>query len=643
METRPALFSSSLVCALNLDSYSLMRERGIECVGGWDYLTRQDMIDVVENATRLSKQWREPFRRTLNPSSVDIFETGRVETLDLFREGLYASRVVHQILAEERPEIISLPETGNHPAIAQSSHSIFEGVAHYLLPQHRIQIDSIPPPPIQNLGRQNTKQKILPFVPSAVLREYRTLRKNFEERGRVRRGIRLLSLQDLEAIAFDSSKQPRIIVVGAYQDFLMLIDLADKLEREKGYRTLRIHMPNGAYDFAEILRTETTYKDMVHVLPLVANGLEYLSFEGLPEFQSAYRRHQPFMDEPSFQELKRASANLCPEIFANPYLDYQFDYYVSEFWPRVAASVDTTRDLLARVKPDLVIGTNGSANDRAFLMTAQAEGIRTLLLISGYPGDLEGLTYPTDYIAAQGENLKRRLLRLDKPEKQIATTGHIKFDRSITANKVNQMQSASMRHRLALDGRKVILFLTTDIGYAHFPGMNLSLHYRTLNIIFETARKMPDVYFLFKPHPRFDQISIYRRLIRKHEATNVRIVENVNIDELVPLADFAVLVNGATTAMFHVLLQKKPVVFIMTTGGAFPEFEVSFLECGGTLNVTDVREVEPMLARMLQDKQAQDFWVQRGHMLFQDCMYHPDGAASLRVVEFAQKIVENNG
>jgi len=108
----------------------------------------------------------------------------------------------------------------------------------------------------------------------------------------------------------------------------------------------------------------------------------------------------------------------------------------------------------------------------------------------------------------------------------------------------------------------------------------------------------PDITFVIKPHPSYDHYEFYRNLTRRGPE-NMVFLESAILDEVLAVAEVAVLVNYCTTAAFEAMLEGIPVVFLRNAVLPLISREDSLKE-HGSAPVSSVEELGSMLDRLLQ-------------------------------------------
>jgi hypothetical protein len=138
-----------------------------------------------------------------------------------------------------------------------------------------------------------------------------------------------------------------------------------------------------------------------------------------------------------------------------------------------------------------------------------------------------------------------------------------------------------MRHRLGLDGKKVVVFLGSweADGYAPRGGVcercfftGLPTTFDTLMALCRLVKKLPGVALVFKPHPLDKQSYVVARL------EGAQVVTDVNVHALMDAAD--VVAAQYTTLQFEAVFYDKPVLLLARSAwwGRNAAYEVEFPE-----------------------------------------------------------------
>jgi len=184
-------------------------------------------------------------------------------------------------------------------------------------------------------------------------------------------------------------------------------------------------------------------------------------------------------------------------------------------------------------------------------------------------------------------------------------------------------------------GKPLIVFATAQINTGlvaavAYPGK----HREAIRDIISLVASRPDLQFLIKPHPGFDYLELYRRLLN-NQLPNLGLVEGgaFTLSEVFDAADICVMVNYCTTAAFEAMLQKVPVIYF--ENAVYPTDD-----CQDTLppdafrRVHTVAELGDQIDSLLADPQEKAHALTDADNLIKTLLNIAEGPASSRLYDF---------
>lgn len=299
-----------------------------------------------------------------------------------------------------------------------------------------------------------------------------------------------------------------------------------------------------------------------------------------------------------------------PEIFSNPYLEFQFLRILDEI--QVAAHIGAAfGSVLDVLRPSLLIlGHEAFTQERMLVRQAQERGIPTVSLFHGGLGHSvgrRGIVGTADHVLVWGESDARLLECYGVDTARIHTVGSLQYAKKFSqighVNTVEQVSGCRdvAKRRLGLPtGKPVVAFLTASVcsGFASIIA-NPPGHRKAWMELVQMLENRPDITFVIKPHPGFDHYEFYRHLNRR-APKNMVLLESASLDEVLATAEVAVLVNYCTTAALEAILAGIPVVFLRKEILPLNSREDSLKEHGAA-PVSSVEELESMLDRLLHN------------------------------------------
>lgn len=347
----------------------------------------------------------------------------------------------------------------------------------------------------------------------------------------------------------------------------------------------------------------------------------------------------------TFDDARRRYTGAFPELFANPFLRFQFD----AIWAEIIKADrlgEAFRSLIQMVRPSLVVfGYDDFAAERMFKRVARSEGTPTAALIHGGLGAALGARFSgadLDHMLVWGEKDARNVIRYGLAPEKVQTVGSVRyFDLYQSApRKARETRSAALveaRRQLGMQGDKpIVALLTATILEPSAPIAHPAKHRETWRQIIRLASRRPDLSFVIKPHPGWDHYEFYRVLCQGGPP-NLVYLHDAGIEGVLAASDIAVLVNCCTTAALEAMLFGVPVVFLRTA--IYPiEAAEDPLQDGGAISVNDVVGLETVLDRLVRDDEYRRAALADAELFLASCMGGGDGTAYERMWRECERI-----
>jgi hypothetical protein len=564
------------VVTRDLAAAALLEQEKVPFLEEWDFLGPDDLDRNWHAAYDLAARWWDEGLVPTEYHGFPLAETARQEWAWVFEMCLNAHAVYERILdAVPAREVrgyflprVPICQAGPHP-YEQAASSLVHAVLRWCAAQRGLPVRRLPlPGPLASaLGPQNHEPSPPPApAPRTPAPLARLLA---EAPGRV--------YWETPPEASAAAGDRRDVLVMQWLAAREVAELERGFDDRAGWRMIRVALEGGD------------------------------PFASLPWHTAAMERH-----------LRRARAaqraqrfvykGPHPEVFANPFLQFQFDRIWMELG-RAARLGESFLALLDEVRPSLVLfGYDGFVIERALARLARGRGVPTAALIHGGLFSRRGYRVAagdTDHLLVWGPEDARWLARCGVQEVRAHPVGSLRYDdvyrSGARCGVVQGMDREPARRRLGLPlGQPVVLLPSCAIiSMAGTPLVPPAPHRRTWRDIMALAARRPDLTFAVKPHPGWDHYELFRRLCRDAPA-NFRFLYDAHLTAALAAANAAVLVNVPTTAGLEAMLHGVPLVIVRDALYPTPQFEDP-LHGGGALVAGNTRELETVLDRLCGD------------------------------------------
>lgn len=285
--------------------------------------------------------------------------------------------------------------------------------------------------------------------------------------------------------------------------------------------------------------------------------------------------------------------------------------------------------------PALVIVNNDAGGrQQAIIHAARRQGIPSAQMIHSGFNDLHFRRCSTDQIWVWGDAHRRQLTELGTPRQRILITGNPNYDYLVEIKKAAPRIRAEVRMQLGLDESELVLLMATARPPHLLTFVDMEQHVIDLSLLFQALDGHSGIRLVVKPHPRYDDMAIYRLLTERYPW--VTIVNQIMLDRLLPASDAVIMANSASTAAIEALLLDRPVIWIRPSTRYPPLF--SFFE-EGVLTIGRRSEIGPILAKFVDSPEYRESVAQKGRQWLPTLVAYRDGSATDAVVNAIDRLV----
>lgn len=583
-QTYPQILDRCRLVALSLEAAGALEDLDRPFVAAWDYLESQEYLSVIEEADALLASWTEPFSSLCVYKGADI-PAWHVEIVRfVFRDGVYLATALPRLFADLSAESVAIPGLITRPAMYYLESDAAAALGAYVALHCGLKADILPPEEAWPGAEMH--------LPGA-------------DPGRVDRALR----------AIEERRGHRQVIVINGHGLKGLVFLARSLH-QAGYLAVVLALGNLPQAEREALTELATIIDV---------GLPYDT--PIPD---RYRRHFDAARH-AFMARQENYDGVRGELFGNPLLSYQFEYYFRAFWPAAAWLLDGMEEVLARLSPDCLITSDLLDPEvRLCLHAAHRLSIPTIVgLHAGWPRP--DCSAPADSIMLLSGETHRAYVAARWP-------GRLRVVGPLAAPvqcAFNTQEGARARLNIP-PNRRILLVMSGHVSVTAFPHCSPHEHIATL----ATLLRFPDdldqwIHIVIKKKPLIDESWIYdRALTMIHDNDHVTLVEDIPLDILVELCDVAVMVSATTTSFLDPILRGKPLLWIQTT----PMHEINLLPLPrlGVEKIESDDQIWPTLTRLFRDPAYREEVVARQRAFWRKDM--PTDGIARGIVEVVHEV-----
>jgi CDP-glycerol glycerophosphotransferase (TagB/SpsB family) len=276
------------------------------------------------------------------------------------------------------------------------------------------------------------------------------------------------------------------------------------------------------------------------------------------------------------------------------------------------------------------------AKERAIIHAAKALRIPTVYLQHGatdYYKEFRNLF--TDYAALWGEYDKDKLLNFGNPEKKLVVTGSQKYDNLYSRGRREKVRP--LIKRLGIGKLQKVITIATQARDNYMLYVPRNDYMIILQKFLWELKDYPDICIVLKLHPFAHSVERYKELASRLKARNFRMVQNVNMLDLLELTD--ILVTVTSTVAFEAILLKKPVIRVDFFKDS--DFYLDYVAKGAMLMLERQEEIAPTVRSILDDDSLKRRLNRNAEKILDYYLYKRDGQVSQRTVDLINSVKIN--
>ena len=331
-------------------------------------LTAQALNQNKNVAWELSQSWTESLTSKIVYAGLDLNHIAKNQMYLPFVTALNATTIWQTLIAKCQPTEITTFGSQQRPVhwIQHFQTDVPLAILRSLAEKHQIPIQELPTP--ANAEQEVTSEKNRGVLPSSSV--------NYKE---------------------DIAN--RLLFLGGGRDYRDQTQLVQALDRSGCWSVDHVNIGQ-----------------MSHLLE-GGSPIPWQALQTLPLEDKAFAK----ILEAAWQQFKEAQRkNDCayPELFANPHLDFQFEYYIEQLVKITTIIAATNLILDSRPAHGLVL--NNDINIlRGAVFAAKQRNVPTIELVHGGIAYLEIYDFATDWMIVWGEAQKRELKRFNRDGNRI--------------------------------------------------------------------------------------------------------------------------------------------------------------------------------------------------------------------------------
>lgn len=334
-----------------------------------------------------------------------------------------------------------------------------------------------------------------------------------------------------------------------------------------------------------------------------------------------------------------------PELFANPFLRFQFDRIWAEFVKAARLGV-SFRKLLREYPASLVLfGYDGFLVERVFKRILREVNVPTTALIHGGFNHVTGVrtsVSDADHMMVWGQQDVDLMARFGLERSNAVLVGSSRYGDLYRSTRrkeqaTRRTSQAPARRLLGVPEEKptIVLLTATTMGLSA-PIANPDRHREAWRQIKLLAARRPDLTFLIKPHPWWDEFAFYE-VICQNGPPNLKYLREGTLANVLAASDVAVLVNYCTTAGLESMLHGLPVVLLRNALYPIEPSENS-LQHGGAISVDDPKGFEELLDRLIRDPTARQAALAAAEPVLSKCLDAGEESAYERIFRHCDRV-----
>ncbi len=528
----------------------------------WQYLDAADHAAIGELSTQLAETWCQPFVKSLCHGELHPVELSWRDMIPVFAWAATMQRAITRALREFRPAQLTLWSNLNR-ALAGYINADNDIAAAVFL--HAAQ-------------RAGVKTTRLPVNAIAPYRESSSVARGSGNSQLLNRD---LSDRDFFAGALNSDRSQTVCLqVCNHTDYQLQLSLREELDRRGICVISAIYGGGGMPD-------------------PVAGRLRLEPFLDLPWSNEALRQ-QVTIAWDAFVRQQPAFTGLGAELLGNPLLNFQFRQYFDNLLEG-ARWFEAVGQLADLIQPEMCLtGFDVIGLRRCAYEALRQRGIPTVQYQHGLICDFELHDFRSDYLLVPGELHKREHVKRGRPAERIIVVGDPAVTPAMVTPSAKLNGSVSS---VSSPPAKILAITATIVFGSRHVNYDGHRHAQAWMTLAAAVAGRPGAKLLIKPHPRYDDFTLYHdlaatghvQIVDRHRSLNTCLAE----------ADLVVLVNATTSAVIHAMADQKPVVAILNAE-AVPSSDANanLLRTSGMTIVSDLTELAVGIDRLLDDASA---------------------------------------
>jgi hypothetical protein len=588
------LLRSAEVIALSARAWLDLRRAGLAPRAASEFLSAEEMREIVYLARRLSQLWFKPFEHHLSYKGINLGELVRIENNVFFREMIAGDLIARRLAEHFRPEEVYIFSRQQTPCLrghrTSSAHDVCEAALTYSFAHAGVKV----------INLHRTDRGRFPFIPLSYKQNALRIARFLKNPRTVLQERQCKEVQTTcEPLRVPIEDERLLLGMGEEVDLLSLAPLIEIIDAAPGYRAVLVNSDS------EILSVGTR------------SGLGTVPAERVFQLVSAYTTTADNNIAPrierarqEFDAARRERVYGKDSPLNNRLLDFHFNAIWISLTRAVIPHIDRASALLESVRPDgVIVAGVEQAKDRATVKIARNLDIRTIAIPHGYIGSVDAYEFETDLFLAWGESSRQCLIEefVKKPE-SIEVFGPPHLNR-LPRNTRYQPPSGSRR----------VLALTSRVSPVCYDAVDPVAFEAVWREILSFIERSPEVELIIKPHPGGkDFTEYYERLCEQLPDGRARIETSRRLEEMAGEVDAVIAVIDPSTAILVAQLLLLPTLYIRASWREMLWAARAWGLPDGIESVDSVDEIAPALDRLMNDEVFRQHCIERGRHLVEN-------------------------
>ena len=333
------------------------------------------------------------------------------------------------------------------------------------------------------------------------------------------------------------------------------------------------------------------------------------------------RLHRSFRDYFIFQDI--SYWHLVSSKLAAFYL---------EFFPRIEKNMRIAEKFIRRKKIKAVLLRHDMREfERTVITVAKQQDIPALVVQHGIVAEENFIDFMFADATFIWGDACRDWFKLKDERKKLFVTGNPRYD--VCFNWKPSNQRVEFFNNLKLDPKKTtILFATQAI--VKFSSYRTDDENEILTKkLLDFFKITPQYQLIVKIHPYEDE-KVYKHIFKGYGLSNVRLLTDINIFELIVHSDLLITKNSTTG--LEAMIFDKPLITIEL---AKRRDQVPYGEKGAAISIHSAEEIADAIKISLEDTKTKEFLRDNRLSFVDNYAYKIDGLASQRVIDKLDKIL----